>query len=274
MKKILISLSIMAAAAAIVIGATTAFFSDTETSTSNTFTAGSLDLKVDSKASYNGAPVLAGTWGQPGGLDIESQQFFNFGDVKPGDSGENTISLHVYDNDAWGLFRVTGLEESDVDCTEPEGDAEGCSDDGELRENLLFTAWLDQGLIPGFQNGGQEPIDSEEGDNLMNPANLLEQPFWSGELADEDAWDIAEVLSQAYSFYCANQNPAVSQDGHDEYGVCQGIAADGRMVGSTTYYFGLAWELPSEVGNNIQTDSMSADMTFQVEQHRNNQNPF
>lgn len=47
MKKILISLSIIAAAAAVVIGATTAYFSDTETSTGNTFTAGVIDISVD-----------------------------------------------------------------------------------------------------------------------------------------------------------------------------------------------------------------------------------
>lgn len=47
MKKILISLSIIAAVAAIAIGATTAYFSDTEQSTGNTFTAGTIDIAVD-----------------------------------------------------------------------------------------------------------------------------------------------------------------------------------------------------------------------------------
>jgi predicted ribosomally synthesized peptide with SipW-like signal peptide len=55
MKKILISLGIIGAAAALVIGGTTAFFSDTQTSAGNVFIAGSVDLKVDHKfASYNG----------------------------------------------------------------------------------------------------------------------------------------------------------------------------------------------------------------------------
>lgn len=47
MKKIIISLSIIGAVAAIAVGGTIAYFSDTETSTGNTFTAGTLDLKVD-----------------------------------------------------------------------------------------------------------------------------------------------------------------------------------------------------------------------------------
>jgi len=45
-KRILISLSVIGAVATIVIGGTVAYFSDTEASTGNTFTAETLDLKV------------------------------------------------------------------------------------------------------------------------------------------------------------------------------------------------------------------------------------
>jgi len=55
MKKILISLSIIGAVAAIVSGVTYALFNDTETSTGNIFVAGTMDLKVDHKyAMYDG----------------------------------------------------------------------------------------------------------------------------------------------------------------------------------------------------------------------------
>jgi len=55
MKKILTSLSIIGLVGAMAIGATMSYFSDTETSAGNIFTAGDLDLKVDHKyASYNG----------------------------------------------------------------------------------------------------------------------------------------------------------------------------------------------------------------------------
>jgi predicted ribosomally synthesized peptide with SipW-like signal peptide len=63
MKKIIISLSIIAAVAAIGIGATVALFSDTETSAGNIFVAGSLDLKVDAgDAYYNGLECGDGVW--------------------------------------------------------------------------------------------------------------------------------------------------------------------------------------------------------------------
>lgn len=47
MKRILLSLMIIALASSVAIGATRAYFSDTETSIDNTFTAGSLDLNID-----------------------------------------------------------------------------------------------------------------------------------------------------------------------------------------------------------------------------------
>lgn len=54
-KQILISLSVIAAVAAVAMGGTMALFSDTETSNGNIFTAGAIDLKVDhTYASYNG----------------------------------------------------------------------------------------------------------------------------------------------------------------------------------------------------------------------------
>lgn len=54
-KQIIISLSVIAAIAAVAVGGTMALFSDTETSNGNIFTAGAIDLKVDhTYASYNG----------------------------------------------------------------------------------------------------------------------------------------------------------------------------------------------------------------------------
>src|SRR3990167_2218049 len=47
--KVLLSIATIFAAAAIVLGATFAFFSDTETSKDNTFVAGALDLKGNGK---------------------------------------------------------------------------------------------------------------------------------------------------------------------------------------------------------------------------------
>ena len=56
-KKILISLSVIAVVAAVVVGATTAYFSDVETSTGNTLTAGTIDLAVNDMNPFHGTVV-------------------------------------------------------------------------------------------------------------------------------------------------------------------------------------------------------------------------
>ncbi len=133
-KKILKSTFLIAVTAFLVIGATRAFFSDTETSVGNRFQAGAVDLRIDSTAHYNGMVCILNDqtqevgdyWWQPEvgyqpGLaqypvagtsctgsfawtDLAQEKFFDLADIKPGDMGENTISMHVYNNDAWACM--------------------------------------------------------------------------------------------------------------------------------------------------------------------------
>jgi spore coat-associated protein N len=73
MKKIILSLSAIALVAVVAVSATTALFSDTETSTGNTISAGTLDLSVNGEN-----PVTSK---------------FTLADVKPGDSGSYPLVL-------------------------------------------------------------------------------------------------------------------------------------------------------------------------------------
>ena len=250
--KILLSVASIAAAAALVIGATFAFFSDTETSTGNTFTAGKLDLKVDNTCHYNepaddtpncptqdaqGGPIET-TWDS---TDLgAAHKFFYFTDVKPGDYGEDTVSLTV-DNDAWLRLLIGITADTDNSCTEPESavdpDGSTCGTNGELLENLLFTVWLDQGVTPGFQG----PQDLSECDNDyvrdFEPTLISE-----GTVQDGEVWNLADVIG---AYLLAGQKAC----------------------------FGIAWRLPSTVGNEVQTDGVQATMEFQVQQYRNNPTP-
>ena len=250
-------MSMIAVVAVVAIGATGAFFSDTETSTGNTFTAGAIDLTVDNTCYYNkiadenpNCPTVVDDTNTPSvdesvvtswtATNLGAQhKFFWFNDVKPGDFGEDTISLHV-DNDAWLRLVINAVTDADNTCTEPELIAEGgvtCGTDGELRENLLFSVWLDQGITPGFQNNG----DVGEGDNIRNhnePTIIASGTIDTG----GEIWNLAD----AGGLY---------------------------LIGGQTAYFGIDWSLPGSVGNDTQTDSMSATMEFQVVQHRNNPTP-
>lgn len=227
MKKILLSLGIIAIVAAVSISATGAFFSDTETSAGNVFTAGAIDLKIDSKATYNGQPVTSATW-QEKDLIPTSDKFFNFGDIKPGDSGENTISVHVINNDAWVCAAVTNLQSDDNGLTEPESkvDATDGSGNGELDEEMVWKIWRDDGTGGGVA-----------GDNIQNGT---EPTLASGN-------PVAGVLA-----------------------LYDSTTGTGPLTGATTAYIGVNWELPGVSGNETQTDSLSADVSFYAVQSRNN----
>lgn len=73
MKKILVSLSIVGAVAAIAVGGTIAYFSDTETSTGNTFSAGTIDIAIDSENPWT--------------------SHYNIGDLKPGETGNINFDI-------------------------------------------------------------------------------------------------------------------------------------------------------------------------------------
>lgn len=276
MNKILKSVAIIGFVAAVAIAGTGAYFSDTETSTGNTFTAGAIDLTVDSEQHYNGNvctlvtpadptheieaiyewvgqsayPVPGtpcdGTW-EATDLGVRSPKFFNFSDIKPGDEGENTISLHINNNDAYVRLLIKDMADMDNGCNEPEAVVDTTcgttNGEGELRENLVFSMWLDEGATAGFQGKGQ---DQGEGDNIKqdNEPELIS----AGTIDEEDE--------------------------EDENGINEIWTLPAPLKGGATAYFGVAWNLPASVGNEVQTDSMSATMEFQVEQARNNSTPF
>jgi predicted ribosomally synthesized peptide with SipW-like signal peptide len=234
MKKIILSVAMIAAVAAVAIGATTAYFSDVETSTGNTFTAGAIDLKVDSQCSYNGQQSEeCGSWALADLNTLNSSKFFNFSDVKPGDSGENTISLHVTSNNAYACAYIKNLSNNDNGINEPESavDSNDGPGNGELQNKILFTVWRDTGVQGTDGVVGKCDNVQQEGEELV----VSNQP------ASNLAWPIA--------------NPST-----------------GPLKTDDTYCLGVAWTLPAATDNEVQTDSMSADIEFYVEQSRNNLN--
>lgn len=271
MKKIIISLSVVVAVAAVTVGATTAFFSDTETSTGNTFTAGAIDLTIDNTSyaidftipGYNspiGALVLseATTWT----LDnLTGKLFFNFIDLKPGDIGEDTISLHVDNNDAWMCMatRITDTPENGQ--TEPEEIDEGVDNDdlGELQEQLNFVFWADDGdnvlevdeyaAGQGIWEGTAEQFMSTSprivADSTFNifEAGAPNTPLTGG--ADY-------YIAKAWCFGDLGFNPVLTGEGQNPT-VATGITCNGASL-----------------DNSTQTDGVQGDIEFYSVQSRNN----
>ena len=240
-KKILISLSIIGIVSAVVIGATMAYFKDTETSTGNTFTAGSIDLKIDLQCKYQDNCEFSLR-------DLNGQTFFgNWCDIKPGDEREVTISWHVYDNDAWARIRLADLVDYENACTDPEEEAgdTDCGDpgngEGELDDYLMFTLWMDEGQTSGWQcpddSNGPCNADPLEGDNILNGIETI--------LAEKTAKEMLD-----------------------------GVELPGPLKGSTTYYLGVKAHIPASTGNIIQTDGLIGKIIIEVVQSRNNLNPW
>lgn len=137
MRKLFLSLAVIGITSAIAIGATSAYFSDTETSSANTFTAGTLDLKLN-----GGDQDVSVAYG--GMNPYHSQP--NFGYMLK-NAGTITGKLTI-DN-----ITVTDLENGRL---EPEIAAGDTTDSvGELSSQLNIRIWVDtdkNGWITGSEH--------------------------------------------------------------------------------------------------------------------------
>lgn len=105
-------------------GGTWAYFSDTEESTGNTFTAGTLNLTAD----VSGGGSISGTV-TPG--DDGVNEYITLDNVKPGDSGTITWTCTNTGNLAGTLTMVSTVTSDENSLTEPETSASPTSDDGD-----------------------------------------------------------------------------------------------------------------------------------------------
>lgn len=275
MKKILLSTAlVLFVGGAFALGSTGAFFSDSETSTGNTFTAGAIDLKIDNSSYYNGVLNPGTTWELK---DLTIEKFFDFLDLKPGDYGEDTISLHVDTNDSYLCAEVTLTSNDDNGINEPEGvdgDTTDGAGNGELANEVNFIWWADD---------GDNVLENGEGVINSGPIGELElnepYPFTLAD-SDENIWtgtggpitgDKTFYIGKAWCFGSLTPAPLAqsstgaratttpAQDGNGNQ--TAGEPADGGYLCNG-----------SQLNNITQTDSLTADVTFSAIQSRNNPN--
>ncbi|HZX49744.1 MAG TPA: TasA family protein [Candidatus Paceibacterota bacterium] len=314
MKKILMSLGVIVAVGAIVAGATGAFFSDSETSVGNTFTAGAIDLGIDNESYYNGVLNDGTTWDlsfdldeceirnpeynsdtdQDGdGIDADGDPeffpclFFNFDDLKPGDYGEDTISVHITNNEAWLCADVTLTKNDDMSCTEPENDVDAengaCVDPGpglgDLAQEIDFLWWADDG--DNVLEDDETPLPAGKlgslgvGNTATVPLADSNGNIWTGNpddpiLTDEE--DEILYIGKAWCFGDITPAP-VPQDGFGDQMTPAGDNEGAGNVGNGTL------GQPSDggyacdgegVGNEPQTDQAMLNVSFRAVQARHN----
>lgn len=259
-KKIILSLSVIGLVAAIAVGGTIAYFSDTETSTGNTFTAGAIDLTVDNESYVTGPEgVLVLSEETSWELDdLTGQLFFNFSDLKPGDIGEDTISLHVDSNDAYLCAAIRITDDSDQSCTEPELEVDvDCPNDGELAENIEFAFWADDGDNV-YESGEEIFLQGKISDICGSEGKIAladsQHNVWTGEGGSLEA-GTTKYIGKAWCFGDLTRAPVMKDDSNPIERGATGFTCNGASV-----------------GNAPQTDRVMGDIQFYAVQARNNSN--
>ncbi len=211
MKRILISLMTIALVSALIGGSIYAYFSDIETSAGNTFTAGTLDLTVDTENPWVSTKITASN-------------------MKPGDSGVVDCTLTNAGNLAGTLtVDIKDLVDSQGTCTGPECVDEGGAYSGgsctghtpvNLSSKIDIVVWVDDGAGGGTANDGVQDAG--------------EQQLFSGTLAAANAagpWTVTGGLG----------------------------------AGNTTY-IGISYSIADTVTNEIQDDSSTFTIEFNLGQ--------
>ncbi|MCK4781335.1 SipW-dependent-type signal peptide-containing protein [Candidatus Parcubacteria bacterium] len=175
-KNIIISLAIIGAVAAIAVTGTIAYFFDTETSSGNTFTAGTIDLTLNETA---GAPI-------------------NLTNMAPGDTASGSMVVtNVGSLVGWLGARSSYVEESPIGDT---GAAIPNMNADEMAKMLLITAFtadgfdmLAAGKIPDVDADGRTTVY-----DIVNDTSAIAPPHAGGLWYSYDA-DMTSGESHTYS---------------------------------------------------------------------------
>lgn len=254
MKKIIMSLGMIVFVGALVAGGTGAFFSDTETSTANVFTAGSIDLSLGSN--YSSVANGAGTYA----LSSNNTVLFNFNDLKPGDLDTVIFNLQVTSNEAYACAKSSVMTNAENGILDPETDAgDGTAGVGELQNHLQFATFADLNNNNAY-DAASEPVNVNQygggdGNGFTNAQVAAAGWVPVADKSTPNTWlTIGSLL--ANTTYKAGMLACFGNFTTTGAGpLTQVTGCDGGLMG--TY-------------NDAQTDSASGDITFSAVQTRNN----
>ncbi|WP_336036684.1 SipW-dependent-type signal peptide-containing protein [Halobacterium yunchengense] len=174
----------------------------------------------------------------------DQDHLVDLGDVKPGDEGEVTFSLHLCDNPGFVWMTLNNIEEGPGDTPEPEP----TPDEGELAENLYVEIWYDTDCDNEFDD--DEAIILGDGDGVHT-----------------DDVTLAQARSELQN---ADGLIPLSNGGINGWNIPAGAVSRNCFDGDKQYCIGVHWWVPDEVGNVIQGDTLSFDLGFYTEQCRHN----
>ncbi|WP_336023154.1 SipW-dependent-type signal peptide-containing protein [Halobellus salinisoli] len=243
---------------------TSALFSDTESFDDNSFTAGQLNMAVSvdirNKSVELPDPAIESQLGPDDTADGNVVSI-TVSDLKPGDWFLLEWDPEVYFNS--GHVQVTSVDEdyqnSEGDNPESETDTDA---PGDLGDHLLTTVWGD--FTPSGGIGDNRP-----GLHNLDPTTDNND---SG-LSSYETPDVDGVTTSGAHYTTLNEAHEVYKTGVT---VRDPTTGDPLVVGydgdSATFY--QLFELPIDVGNDVQGDSVTFTLRFDAEQARHNDNPF
>lgn len=201
-KTVLASILMIGIVAMAVGAGTLAYFSDVETSSGNTFTAGTLDLSLTENT-----PLP-----------------FNVTNTYPGDSGSGTVNL----TNGGSLSGLLDVKVNNTVNTESSGSTEyeADGDSGELGANAEMAIWLDVDQSGSITSGD---IGLNSSAATYDPTTGLQYDTMDN--YNGDVWNDIRT-----------------------------------MTSSDVDVFNVTWNVPTSTGNDIQGDSVSFDVYFQLRQ--------
>lgn len=193
---------------------------------------GALELKIDNQTFYNGVLQPTLSWSLKN-LVPANDKFFNFTDVKPGDAGTTTMSIHLKNSPAYVCLDFKNLKDEENGINEPESLLDN-NNKGELSDELEFFAW------------------SDDGDNKFE---IGEKPLFG--TSTQMASVVMASTSYALSDYL--NGPAFPTNKTKYVGItwCAGNLAVNLATAKITCD-------ATAMGNEAQTDSMSVDVSIRA----------
>ncbi|QKY21038.1 hypothetical protein B4589_011870 [Halolamina sp. CBA1230] len=239
---------------------TSAYLNDTESFEDNTITAGTLDMSVTAQIeAANGYWEDQAEFPMSETADGEAVTGLVVDDVKPGDWAIICFDIDIGDNPGYVQVSTANLTSSENGYTEPEEEDE--NGEGELEEAILATVWQ------SFDGESRSDLTGLD-DTTNNAGDTIPTHSWDS--SRSEGGEITEgphytTLQEAYDTYSTGVTLMNSD------GMPMEIGDDGDEFNPE---FCLLLEIPTEVGNEIQGDSLSFDLVFDTEQSRNNGDPF
>lgn len=241
---------------------TSAYFSDTESFTGNSLQAGELNLKLSGypvATNSDAIEVSGGTRSSPAEVDgSASTAFFTLGDIKPGDLAIVCLGIEIVGNPAY--LEINGSVISDEN-TVNEAEAPVDNDD-QTTEELEKTGELGQKTnIQAF--GPNQSVDESE-----SLSTILEQ-LEDGASFSATGGDSTFAGGGEVAMDVAFDTPT---GGGTDYVLSTG--SDPECFDPNTYRIYFVLDVPTTVGNVIQSDSLDLDLTVEAVQCRHNDDPF